>query len=165
MTMPILFSIAIAICIIVVILFVRSERRKDRAYASALPSRRQHDCANLHIDDDIAEIVAIANKAADARPDQLLKVKCLAGRSWEQQASEEAAATRITAQEMIDKIDSVLGRAVDSNGIPINHPSDDPLSEYTPRYVEAPINNSCNYSDSSSFSCDSSSDSGSSSSD
>ena len=45
MTLPILFLLAIALFIIIVILFVRSERRKDRAYASALPSRRQYDCA------------------------------------------------------------------------------------------------------------------------
>lgn len=122
MTLPILFLLAIAVCIIVVILFVRSERRKDRAYASALPSRRQHDCANLHIDDDIAEMVAIANKAADERLEwQLSRLR-----------------------------DAPVNSRVDSSGIPINHPSDDPLSEYTPRYVEAPISNSCNCSDSSS---------------
>jgi len=152
MTLPILFLLAIAVCIIVVILFVRSERRKDRAYASALPSRRQHDCASLHSKSDftcstnpyISEpvigaeelaVVASADKLADACIDYHL--------------------SRLRE----------ISFAGESGGIPINHPSDDPLSEYTPRYVEAPISNSCNYSDSSSFSCDSSSGSGSSSSD
>lgn len=123
MTLPILFLLAVAVCIIVVILFVRSERRKDRVYASALPYRRQHDCANLHSDDDFADFAAIANKAADERLEWHL--------------------SRLHEIPVDSRDDSIYGRI----------------------HAEAPISNSCNYSDSSSFSCDSSSDSGSSSSD